>query len=386
MPARPGDRQLEKAQEDECMTHPRKRLPVIQAEAVLQSLPEGTIVTDAHATIRFINKRAAEIFAINPADVVGLPFSEAIDHRRINKAINKTIASGGQYNPEVTPKTLNVTLNGEEQYIKVEVSPMVEEGNLVGTVLLLTDVTHYERSDRLKNQFVATVSHEFRNPLTSIMMAIELLLARQKEHFTGEELALAHAIRDDAQRLTRLVSNLLNLAKIQEGEIKMELENARVTDMVALAIGPLHLQLQEKNITLTVNIPDNLPEVYVDATKSTWILTNLVGNAIRYTPVGGEITIAASHKERKVYISVTDTGTGIHSKYHDKIFEKYTQVKGNGTNGGAGLGLAIAKDIVEAHGGKIWVASEINKGSCFKFTLPVKEMEDSTDEQEDSLG
>jgi two-component system, NtrC family, sensor histidine kinase KinB len=368
------------------MPHTRRRLPVIQAEAVLQSLPEGTIVTDANANIRFMNKRAAEIFALNPADVVGLPFGEAIGHRRINKAIWKTITSGGQWVPEVTPKTLNVTLNGKEQYIKVEVSPMVEEEKLVGTVILLTDVTHYERSDRLKNQFVATVSHEFRNPLTSIVMAIELLLARQQSNFHGEDLALAQAIRDDAQRLTRLVSNLLNLSKIQEGEIKMELEHARVREMVGLAVDPLRLQLQEKNITLREVIPDDLPEVFVDVTKATWILTNLVGNAIRYTPEGGEITIAASHKNLKVYISVTDTGSGIPVKYHEKIFEKYTQLKNNGTNGGAGLGLAIAKEIVEAHGGKIWVISENNKGACFKFTLPVKETEESLHEQEDSFG
>ena len=138
---------------------------------------------------------------------------------------------------------------------------MVEEEKLVGTVILFTDVSHYERSDRLKNQFVATVSHEFRNPLTSIVMAIELLLSRKTIDFSGEELALAHAIRDDAQRLTVLVSNLLNLSKLQEGEIKMELENASVAEMAIMAIGPLQLQLQEKNITLTVKIPENLPEI-----------------------------------------------------------------------------------------------------------------------------
>jgi PAS domain S-box-containing protein len=358
------------------MPHTRRPLPVIQAEAVLQSLPEGTIVTDSNSTIRFINKRAAEIFALNPLDVVGQPFSEVIGHRRINKAIQKTIASGGQWRPEITPKTLNVTINGKERYIKVEVSPMVEEEKLVGTVILLTDVSHYERSDRLKNQFVATVSHEFRNPLTSIVMAIELLLSRKKVQFTGEDLALAQVIRDDAQRLTQLVSNLLNLSKLQEGEIKMELENASVAEMASMAIGPLQLQLQEKNITLITKIPEDLPEIYVDATKATWILTNLVGNAIRYTPVGGEITISADHTDRKVFITVCDTGTGIHPKYHEKIFEKYTQLKGNGAKGGAGLGLAIAKEIVEAHGGKIWVISEVNKGSCFKFTLPIKEMEE----------
>lgn len=364
------------------MPHSKRRLPVIQAEAVLQSLPEGTIVTDSSATVRFINKRAAEIFALNPADAVGQPVSDVVRSRRINKAVQKIITAGGHWHPEITPKTLNVTLEGKEQYFKVEVSPMVEEEKLVGTVLLLTDVTHYERADRLKNQFVATISHEFRNPLTSIVMAIELLLSGRQVQLQGESLALAQAIRDDAQRLTQLVSNLLNLSKMEEGEIKMELENVKVAEMVAAAVGPLELQLKEKKITLSVQIPEDVPQVYVDATKATWILTNLVGNAIRYTPEGGEIIISACPKDKKVYISVCDTGLGIHPRYHEKIFEKYTQVKGNGNTGGAGLGLAIAKEIVEAHGGMIWVSSDINKGACFKYTLPINEMEESIDEQD----
>jgi len=342
---------------------------------VLQSLPEGTIVTDANGTIRFINKRAAEIFDLNPADSIGQLFETVIASGRLNSDIQKIITTGGQDLPDVTPKTLNITVGGKERYFKAEVSPLIEAETLVGTVLLFTDVTHYERADRIKNQFVATVSHEFRNPLTSIMLAIELLLSGRQPDLHGESLALAQAISDDAQRLTRLVGNLLNFSRMEAGEIKMELEKAVVAEMVETASIPLALQLKAKNITLKVIIPDGLPAVYVDTTKATWILTNLVGNAIRYTPEGGEITISACLKEKKVFISVCDSGPGIHPRYHEKIFEKYAQVKGNGSSGGAGLGLAIAKEIVEAHGGKIWVKSDINKGACFRFTLPVNEKE-----------
>lgn len=363
------------------MSKSKRQLPVIQAEAVLQSLPEGTIVTDANATIRFINKRAAEIFAVDVAAAVGQPFINVFGHRKINRTIKKIIDAGGQWHQDGAPKTLNVTINGKEQYFKVEVSPMMEDGKLVGTVLLVTDVTHYERADRLKTQFVATVSHEFRNPLTSIVMAAELLLAGKQVELSGEGLALTQAIRDDAQRLTRLVSNLLNLSKLEEGEIKMELESARVCEMVTAAIGPLELQLKEKGIKLNIEIPEDLPNVLVDATKATWIVTNLVGNAIRYTPEEGDINIFAWHRDRKVFISVCDSGVGIEPSNHKKIFDKYAQVKGNGSAGGAGLGLAIAKEIVEAHGGRIWVESDLDKGACFKFTLPVKEEEEKIHEQ-----
>jgi PAS domain S-box-containing protein len=362
------------------MPHSKRRLPVIQAEAVLRSLPEGTIVTDAQSHIRYINTRAAEIFALDPMETVGRLFGDVISHREINASIQGIIASNGAWRPKGTPRTLNITIDGKEQYFKAEVSPMEEDEKLVGTVILITDVTHYERVDRLKTQFVATISHEFRNPLTSIVMAVELLLDERQARLTEEGLALAHAIRDDAQRLSVLVSNLLKISRLEEGEIKMELEQAGVADMVATATVPLTMQLKEKNITLRSNIPKNMPEIYVDATKATWILTNLVGNAIRYTPEGGEIIISARHRDSKVFFTVCDTGVGIPQKYHEKIFEKYTQVKGNGTSGGAGLGLAIAKEIVEAHGGKIWVESELNKGSCFIFTLPVNEREDALHE------
>ncbi|MBS3899086.1 MAG: PAS domain-containing protein [Dethiobacter sp.] len=355
------------------MAHHKRRLPVVLADAVLQSLPEGTIVTDATATIRFINKRAAEIFDLNPAESIGQLFEAAIGNHSLNRTIQKIITTGGQCLPEAVPKTLNVTVDGKERYYKAEVSPLVEEEALVGTVLLFTDVTHYERADRIKNQFVATVSHEFRNPLTSIVLAIELLLAGGQPDLRGESLALAQAISDDAERLTRLVGNLLNFSRMEAGEIKMELESVWVAEMVETAIIPLSLQLKAKNIKLKILIPDGLPAVYVDATKATWILTNLVGNAIRYTPEDGEITISACLKEKKVFVSVCDSGPGIHPRYHEKIFEKYTQVKGNGSSGGAGLGLAIAKEIVEAHGGKIWVKSDLNKGACFRFTLPINE-------------
>ncbi len=352
------------------------QLPVIHAAAVLQSLPEGAIVTDADTIVQFINKRASDIFDIDTSSAIGKPFSEVISHQEINKTIRRIIASGGEWCPSATPETLNVTLEGQEQYLKIEVSPMVEDEMLVGTVILLTDVTHYERADRLKTQFVATISHEFRNPLTSIVMAVELLLDGRQGELNKDGQALLQAIRDDGQRLAQLVSNLLKIVRLDEGEIRMEMESAGVEEMVKVATDPLMIQLMEKQITLTVRIPHKLPEVYVDATKAIWILTNLVGNAIRYTPKGGEIIVSANKRKNKVYISVTDTGVGIPLNYHDKIFERYTQVKGDRMAGGAGLGLAIAKDIVEAHGGRIWVESEESKGSCFTFTLPINDKED----------
>ncbi len=355
------------------------------AEAVLASLATGVIITDTFARITFINRAAAAAFGVDSKSAPGLPFGEIIGHEQVKKMILEITGSAGDRCSGETPLTLNITVNGNEQYFKVEVAPVFEGGVFTGVACLLSDITHYKRVDRLKTQFVATISHEFRNPLTSIVMATDLLLDGARRENPEEPRMLLSAIREDGQRLKRLVDNLLELSRLEEGQIKMEMESVEVAEMVSLAIGPLQLQLKEKNITLTEDIPENLPEVFVDATKATWILTNLVGNAIRYTPRGGEIAIAATHRKNKVYISVTDSGAGIPENYHEKIFEKFTQVKGRANVGGAGLGLAIAKEIVEAHGGRIWVESRVNEGACFTFTLPIKPKEDNNYEQ-NSLG
>jgi PAS domain S-box-containing protein len=351
------------------------------AEAILSSLTAGVIITDTQSRIRFINRFAATAFGVDCEAAPGLPFGEIITHELLQSKITEITGSGGNRRPGETPLTLNITVNGNEQYFMVQVTPVFDGETFTGVACLLSDITHYKRVDRLKTQFVSTISHEFRNPLTSIVMATDLLLDG-KEKCTEESGLLLAAIREDGQRLKRLVDNLLELSRLEEGQIKMEMESVNVAEMVTMAIGPLRLQLKEKHITLTEDIPAHLPEVFVDATKATWILTNLVGNAIRYTPRGGEIAILAAHRKNKVYISVIDSGAGIPQKYHEKIFEKFTQVKGRVNAGGAGLGLAIAKEIVEAHGGRIWVESRVNEGARFTFTLPIKPKEDNNYESD----
>ncbi len=352
------------------MDHGR-RLTAKQAESVIENLVEGIIITDDRKNIEFLNKRAAEIFGVDINSVQGCSLAEAIKHETILKKIREIISNPNKWKPDDTPLTLNVTVNGLEQYFKVDVSPVFREGKLTGTVSLLSDITHYKRVSRLKTQLVATISHEFRNPLTSIAMAVGLLLDEKHLQTDQETRLLLQAISDDSQRLSGLVDNLLELSKMEEGQIAIKLENVEVGEMVETALGPLRLQLKEKNINLGLEIPESLPEVTVDATKATWILTNLVGNAIRYTPRNGTITVSSFQKQNKVYISVKDSGSGIPPEYHEKIFEKYTQVKGS-NSGKAGLGLAIAKEIVEAHGGHIWVESKVSEGACFTFTLPIK--------------
>ena len=356
------------------MPHNICPLTLKKAGYVLESFDQGLIITDEMTRIEFVNQRASDIFGIDRTSSLCRPFFEVISHESLKKKMDDIVRTPGNNKPDERPETINVTVNEKEQYFKADVTPVFNQGELAGIVILLTDITHYKRVDRMRTQFVATVSHEFRNPLTSIIMASELLLDMKQCEYSEDAKLLLNALRDDGRRLIRLVNNLLELAKLEEGQITLKMESLNVGEMIVAATGPLQVQLNEKEIDLIQHIPKNLPEVYVDPTKATWILTNLLGNALRYTPRGGKISVSASKKFNRVYISVKDTGQGISSEYHEKIFQKFTQLKGNNT-GGAGLGLAIAKEIVEAHGGRIWVDSRINEGTRFTFTLPIKQEE-----------
>jgi len=182
------------------------------------------------------------------------------------------------------------------------------------------------------------------------------------------------AIEEDCIRLLRLANNLLDLARMEAGHISMEKEPVEVQVLVESALGNFSFQAGEKGISLISRVPEGLSRILVDLNKAIWVITNLIGNALRYTGRGGEIVVKASEKGNRVFLSVHDTGIGIHPAYHEKIFEKFQQVPGRAGNsgtGGSGLGLAIAREIVEAHGGRIWVESEPGRGSTFTCSFPI---------------
>jgi NtrC-family two-component system sensor histidine kinase KinB len=175
------------------------------------------------------------------------------------------------------------------------------------------------------------------------------------------------------QRLKVFVSNLLDLSKIEAGKMEMELSSIPIRGLFEKAVAVLKTQSEEKAVTLSFNVPGGLPNGKADDNKITWVLTNLISNALRYTPSGGHIKLSAESFGLSIQISVSDDGPGIPYEYQSKIFDKFVQVKNNKTLGGSGLGLAICKEIVRAHGGTIWVDSVPGSGSKFTFTLPVAE-------------
>jgi NtrC-family two-component system sensor histidine kinase KinB len=241
---------------------------------------------------------------------------------------------------------------------------------MLGVVLLLQDVTKLTELDHLKSGFVMTASHELRTPLTSIAMSIGLLMESATAKLSANEQELLQAAQEDVTRLRALVNNLLDLSKIESGRMEMDFEAVGVPVLANRAVAALTSQVEEKGVVLSQHMPQDLPQVKADPNKITWVLTNLVANALRYTDHGGHIRVAAARVDNFVHLSVSDDGTGIPLEYQAKIFDKFVQVKNHRNVGGSGLGLAISKEIVKAHGGTIWVDSAPGQGSTFTFTLP----------------
>jgi signal transduction histidine kinase len=245
-----------------------------------------------------------------------------------------------------------------------------EDNRLLGAVTLLEDITHLREIDRLKSEFIATASHELRTPLTSVQMTVHLLLEGAAGRLTAKQQEVLQACQEDCERLERLMRDLLDLSRIEAGKNVPQLSPIRVGDLILGSTEGLRAQAEAKGVSFVSDLPPEIPLVLADRGQIERVVTNLVSNAIRHTDPGGEIRASAVRRQGYVAISVKDTGHGIRPEYLAHIFENFIRVP-DAPSGDAGLGLAISKRIVEAHGGKIVVQSEVGRGTTFTFTLPV---------------
>jgi two-component system, NtrC family, sensor histidine kinase KinB len=338
------------------------------AEAAVDSLYDPVVVTDAAGRITRLND-AAEILFGREANARGHQLAEVAKDARVAAAVDEVLRSQRSVAREGAAATLTFDAHGAERSFRVRSTPMRDQqGRLLGAVLLLEDVTHLHEIDRLKSEFVAAASHELRTPLTSLQMGVHLLL-EDTSNLSERQQEILYLCRDEGERLARLSRELLDLSRLEAGETPPRLASVAATALVRGAIEPLRLQVEAKGITLTVDAPPDLGHVMADRGQIERVLANLVTNAMRATANGGQITASASRRSEQVAISVTDTGSGIPPEYLRRIFEPFTQVPGVPV-GGAGLGLAISKHIIEAHGGQMTVHSTVGEGSVFTFTLP----------------
>src|SRR5690349_11966665 len=338
-------------------------------EAAIDSLYDPVLVTDAEGHVTKLNLAAKEIFG-SERENTGRHVGEVARDERIAGAVAEALQSQRPVAGDGMSAVLPLAVDGLERAFRLRTTPMRDNGkHLLGAVTLLEDITHLREIDRLKSEFIATASHELRTPLTSVQMGVHLLLERTASDLTDKQVEVLSACREDCERLDKLMRDLLDLSRIEARESKPTLEPVRTKDLISAANHELGPRVEAKGLAFKVDAPVELPTLLVDRSQVERVLANLVVNAIRYTN-HGEIKISALPHGNFVAVSVSDTGAGIPHEYLPHIFEKFVQVPGAAT-GGAGLGLAISRLIVEGHGGQISAQSEPEKGSTFTFTLPI---------------
>jgi PAS domain S-box-containing protein len=340
--------------------------------AIVHSISDPLLVLDASWRILMINAACGSFFDIEEENVTGRHFLEAIHDGGLFENIEALAGSAGQRREKI----ISITKDSE-YFFNLIVTPVIDPGSRsLGTIVAFQDVTGLKELERVKTDFMATISHEFKTPLTSIMMAASMLSEGAMGGLSEEQAETVDAIREDGDRLLALVNELLELIKIESGNEVYHIAPCSVYDMAEATVRSFAEHARIKEVTLTNDLASGLPIVNADFEKICWVLNNLISNALKYTTSGDSICVGAEQSDGFVLVSVQDTGIGIPQDYLDKIFEKFVQVKGRDIEvRGTGLGLSVSKDIVQAHGGNIWVSSQVDAGSTFTFTLPIADSE-----------
>jgi len=341
-----------------------------KSEAIVNNITSPIIVTDDENRIVLLNQEAKRLFDIDE-EVENEHFLEVIRNEDMFSLI-KNASQSESNSKEAVDKNIVLTRDNKELHYKVS-SKLISnrEGKIQYRVTLLENITKLKEIDQMKSDFVSTVSHEFRTPLTSMNIGLSLLLEENLGSINDEQRELLEAAYEDCERLNELVNDLLDLSRIESGRIKMEFEKTNIGNIIEATIKPFRQQAEEKEISLINQLEEEEVFAWADSNKIGWVISNLIGNALRYTDSGGEIRVGAELAGRYVNIFVEDTGVGIPREYQKKIFDKFFRARNKEDDtGGTGLGLAIAREIIEAHNGQIWVESEEGEGSRFTFTIP----------------
>lgn len=263
-------------------------------------------------------------------------------------------------------------INAEEHFFQPTAVPILDsEQTITGLMLIINDVTQQLAQDELKRSFLSTVSHQLKTPLTSLRMALHILLEEKVGPLRAKQADLLLTAKEDSDRLNGIIENLLDINRIESGRNIMEFRQVSARQMVQNAADIFRNAAKNKGVELHTQVPGDLPDVMADMVQISQVFANLLSNALKYTAVGGEIRIFAETLLDHVWFFIADTGRGISADYLPYVFDRFFRVPGQESQAGTGLGLAIVKEIVEAHGGTVKVESTEGKGSTFMFTLPL---------------
>ncbi len=360
----------------------RNRMVRIQrsTQQVFKSLPDAVAVVDLDERVEVSTEAASEVFGLKHGTCVhDLAFGW------MESILNRALLGERSVEAPGNRSVIQRFVKGEEHFFRPEAIPILNDDKQIGgAILVLKDVTQQMQQDELKRGIISTVSHQLKTPLTSLRMAVYLLLEEKAGPLTPKQVELLVAAREDSDRLHSILGNLLDISRIESGRMQMSLKPVSPYEMLLDQVDFFQATARDRGIVLDMDIPDDLPEVMADRAQIGHVLANLLSNALKYTSPGGRVTITAKAREEDVCIAVSDTGRGIPAQYLDRVFEQFFRVPDLDDGPGEGLGLAIAREIIEAHEGVIDVESEEGKGSVFRFCLRRADLAPSGDEHAQS--
>lgn len=342
-------------------------------ETLIDNLHDPVIGIDENKKVLFANEEALTICGLKKQDFIG---KQIQDIAVVNDLIRSVIKDIFVPKEDIAKsEQLKIYADGKESYFEKEVVdinifPTGETDSVfIGQVILLRNITPFKELDLAKTNFMGTVSHEFKTPISSMQLGIQILENEKTGALNEEQKLLIKGINDDADRLLRITGEMLNITQVESGAIQINMADTEIKPMIEYAVNANKVAAEHKNIKIDVSIDDDFI-IAADSEKTAWVLTNLVSNAIRYSYDNAAVNIKVEKIENQVRFSVTDTGQGIQPQFLSKIFERYFRIPGTKKEG-TGLGLSISKEFIEAQGGKIWAESEYAVGSTFYFTLSV---------------
>lgn len=343
-------------------------------DTIINSMTDGIIGLNQDMEIIFSNTHACNLLGIPLENLVGVSAMKLASSNVLVQQIMSDLNLSDIKSGEAMPIKINKSGRNyyySREFLKVEDVSSGELTNLnAGFVIILKNITHFLELDQAKTNFISTISHELKTPLSSIRLNLKLLDDDRIGSMNNEQRDIVRVLKSESARMLAITTELLDIAQVESGNIMLDIQSVLPTaiiDYVRESIinhaGPLGVRVEFK-------IPQDLPEVEADITKSAWVLLNMANNALRYSNEGGSVHISANHVKDEVIFKVEDAGMGIEEKYLEKIFDKYFKVPGSSEDG-SGLGLSISKEFILRQNGRIWAESNPGKGSKFYFSLPV---------------
>lgn len=335
-------------------------------QALLDSIDDGLLIIDREGRLEHANPVAQRQLAWEN-EHLGSTLGEALGYPELDNAARQVLDDKPLSDP---PEDLVIEADGERRLLAWRISPVSHhDGSISGAVMVLHDVTDQRTFERVRNEFVLRASHELRTPVTGMQMAFSLLRERLRYPAESRESDLFNTVHEEMQRLVRLINDLLNFSRYQSGQQKLELEQCDIPELLEAARQRFEVAANEQDVQLKLELQQPLPTLMLDRQQIERVLDNLLSNALRYTPKGGEVRLLARHHGERMILSVEDNGEGIPYSQQARIFEPFVQI--GRRRGGAGLGLALCKEIAQLHGGRIGVHSRIGHGTIFYVALPI---------------